>query len=94
MTVRPPFPAVRWTHWCVLAAFRYLTAGRVQNRWACGLGEVTAEGFAGGTDGCRGLGLGFAFAGGEQFDGAPRLLGDSAGLVDGLDGRSGLDGGE
>jgi hypothetical protein len=35
-----------------------------------GLGEVTAEGFAGGADGYRGLGLGFAFAGGEHFDGA------------------------
>jgi hypothetical protein len=58
------------------------------------LGEVTAEGFAGGANGLRGLELGFAFAGGEQFDGAAGLLGDSAGLVDGLDGRSGLDGGE
>jgi hypothetical protein len=59
-----------------------------------GLGEVTAEGFAGSPDGYRGLDLGFAFAGGEQFDGAARLLGDSAGLVDGVGGRSGLDGGK
>src|SRR6266436_1096540 len=57
----------------------------------CGLEEVTAEGFAGGANGLCGLHLGFAFAGGEQFDGAAGLLGDSAGLVDGLDWRSGLD---
>ena len=35
-----------------------------------GLGEVTAEGFAGSPDGYRGLDLRFAFAGGEQLTAA------------------------